>query len=364
MAKIKETAMVKKKTIADIQSELNAEFKNKSLVQTLIVNGAVTQAGVSTGSMIINEALSGSPFVGFVWGRMIEVYGPEQSGKTTLALHTLVEAQRLGVPTAFIDAEHALDPVYAESLGVNFKDMLFVQPDSGEQALEVAEAMAIKGVKFIVIDSVASLVPQAEIDGDMGDSHMGLQARLMSQACRKLVPILSKTQCTILFINQIRMKIGVMFGNPEVTSGGNALKFYASYRLECRSPRGGAKNKKTLAGVGVEEEEIETSIVMNVKTVKNKLYPPFKKVAVTIEYGEGFDKFRDAVTMLERMGAFEVVTEGKNKGKAMLAFPECKKIYTAGGLLIALRRSEKESVIRTEIVGIIKMWEEKNANNC
>ncbi len=348
-----------------LKAELNLEFKAPGLVQILSKDNQVSLDGVSTGSMRLNEALSGSPFVGFVWGRIIEAYGMEASGKTTLALQTLVEAQRLRVPTAFVDAEHALDPRYATEIGVDFDKLLFVQPDSGEQALQLVETMVKKGVKFIVVDSVASLTPQAEIDGDMGDSHMGLQARLMSQACRKLVPLCKKQGAIILFINQIRMKIGVMFGNPETTPGGKALKFYSSYRLECRSPRSGAKTKKTLAGVSATAEDTETSIDMNVKIVKNKLYPPFKKARVTIDYGKGFDKLKDVVGLLEYMGAFELVEEGKNKGKRMLKFPKLGKVYTATGLLKALRMSmdKPDAEIRIEIIDIVKEWEAKHVDN-
>ncbi len=246
---------------------------------------------VPTGSLGLDIALG---IGGFPKGRIIEIYGPESSGKTTLALHAVAEAQKQGGTCAFVDAEHALDPSYAKKLGVNLDDLLISQPDTGEQALEIADTLVRSGaVDVLVIDSVAALVPKAELEGDMGDSHMGLQARLMSQALRKLAGSISKTGCMVIFINQIRQKIGVMFGNPETTTGGNALKFYASIRLDIRRI-GAIKDKEQVVGNQT-----------RVKVVKNKMAPPFKVVEFDIMYGEGVSKMGELIDLGVKAGVID-----------------------------------------------------------
>lgn len=243
---------------------------------------------ISTGSISLDLALG---IGGLPKGRIIEIFGPESSGKTTLTLQVIAEAQKKGGTCAFIDAEHALDPVYAKKLGVNIDELVLSQPDTGEQALEIADTLVRSGaVDVLVIDSVAALVPKAEIEGEMGDSHMGLQARLMSQALRKLTGSISKTNCMIIFINQIRMKIGVMFGSPETTTGGNALKFYASVRLDIRR-----------IGAIKEKEEVIGSQT-RVKVVKNKVSPPFKTADFDIMYGEGICKNGELIDLGVKAG--------------------------------------------------------------
>ena len=245
---------------------------------------------IPSGSILLDEALG---IGGYPRGRIIEMYGPESSGKTTLALHAVAESQKLGGIAAFIDAEHALDPVYAKNLGVNIDELWVSQPDTGEQALEICENLVRSGaVDIIVIDSVAALTPQKEIEGEMGDSMMGVQARLMSQALRKLTAIVGKSKCTIVFINQIRMKIGVMFGNPETTTGGNALKFYSSVRLEIR-------RIETIDGKG-DEEAIGNRV--RVKVVKNKVAPPFRKVELDIYFGRGVNSSASLLDSAVRHG--------------------------------------------------------------
>jgi len=271
---------------------------------------------VPSGSILLDEALGVG---GYPRGRVIEIYGPESSGKTTLALHAVAEAQKKGGIAAFIDAEHALDPVYAKNLGVNIDDLWVSQPDSGEQALDIAESLIRSGaVDIIVIDSVAALTPQAEIEGDMGDAHVGLQARLMSQALRKLTGTLAKSKTILVFINQIRMKIGVMFGNPETTTGGNALKFYASVRLEVRKIETIEKG---------EEEAVGNRV--RVKVVKNKVAPPFRKVELEIMFGKGISasgSLIDAAVkydIVDKKGAWyafgeEKIGQGRDNAKLFL----------------------------------------------
>ena len=313
-----------------VEKETVDKNKNKALeaavtqIERAFGKGSIMRLGqrevveadvVPTGSISLDIALG---IGGLPRGRVVEIYGPESSGKTTLALHALAEAQKLGGTCAFIDAEHALDPIYANKLGVNTDELLLSQPDTGEQALEIADTLVRSAaVDVLVIDSVAALVPRSELEGEMGDHHVGLQARLMSQALRKLTASVSKSNTTIIFINQIRIKIGVMFGNPETTTGGNALKFYSSVRLEIRRI-GAIKDRDEVIGNQT-----------RVKVVKNKLAPPFKMVEFDIIYGEGISKTGEILDlgvtagMVEKSGSWfsynsERIGQGRENAKAYL----------------------------------------------
>src|SRR5689334_21432576 len=293
----------KQKALAATLSQIEKQF-GKGTVMCLGDEAAVGDLEtVSTGSLGLDVALGVG---GLPRGRVVEIFGPESSGKTTLTLHAIAEVQRQGGTAAFIDAEHALDPQYAKRIGVDVENLLLSQPDNGEQALEITETLVrSNAVDIIVVDSVAALVPRAEIEGDMGDSHMGLQARLMSQALRKLTGVISRSNATVIFINQIRMKIGVMFGNPETTTGGNALKFYASVRMDIRR-------------IGqIKQGEEVTGNRTRVKVVKNKIAPPFRQAEFDIMYNEGISRAGDvldlaaAADVVEKSGAWYAYNEGK-----------------------------------------------------
>jgi recombination protein RecA len=282
--------MDKQKAIDAAVLQIERAF-GKGSIMKLGARGVVDVDVVSTGSLGLDIALG---IGGLPKGRVVEIYGPESSGKTTLALHVIAEAQKAGGACAFVDAEHALDPGYARKLGVKIDDLLISQPDAGEQALEIADTLVrSNAVEVLVIDSVAALVPRAELEGEMGDSHVGLQARLMSQALRKLTSSISRSNCIVIFINQIRLKIGVMFGSPETTSGGNALKFYASVRLDIRRI-GGIKDRESVVGNQT-----------RVKVVKNKMAAPFRVVEFDIMYGEGISKVGELIDLGVKAGVVE-----------------------------------------------------------
>lgn len=306
----------KLKALEAAKLQIEKQFGQGSLMKLGAQENAQGIECIPSGSMLLDEALG---IGGYPKGRIVEIYGPESSGKTTLALHAIAEAQRKGGIAAFIDAEHALDPVYAKNLGVDIDELWVSQPDNGEQALDIAESLIRSGaVDIIVIDSVAALTPQAEIEGEMGDAHVGLQARLMSQALRKLAGTLSKSRTILMFINQIRMKIGIMFGNPETTTGGNALKFYASVRLEVRKIETIEKGDENAIGNRV-----------RVKVVKNKVAPPFRRAELEIIFGKGISRsasLLDAAVkcgVIDKKGAWytwgeEKVGQGRENAKLYL----------------------------------------------
>jgi recombination protein RecA len=287
---VEKESMNKDKALDAALGQIERAF-GKGSVMRLGQRETVETEVISSGSISLDIALG---IGGLPRGRVIEVYGPESSGKTTLALHAIAEAQKLGGTCAFIDAEHALDPIYAKKLGVNIDELLLSQPDGGEQALEITDTLVRSGaVDVLVVDSVAALVPRAELEGEMGDHHVGLQARLMSQALRKLTGSVSKSNTMVIFINQIRIKIGVMFGNPETTTGGNALKFYSSIRMEIRRI-GAIKDRDEIVGNQT-----------RIKVVKNKLAPPFKMIEFDIMYGEGFSKTGELIDLGVKAGIIE-----------------------------------------------------------
>jgi recombination protein RecA len=307
--------MEKNKALDAALAQIERAFGKGSIMRMGAKGGSEPIEVISSGSLGLDLAMG---IGGLPRGRIIEIYGPESSGKTTLALHAIAEAQKRGGTCAFIDAEHALDPLYARKLGVDVDNLLISQPDAGEQALEIADTLVRSGaVDVLVIDSVAALVPRAELEGEMGDSHMGLHARLMSQALRKLTGSVSRSQTMLVFLNQIRMKIGVMFGNPETTTGGNALKFYASIRLEIR--RIGS----------IKDREEVTGNQTRVKVVKNKLAPPFRQVDFDIMYGEGISKVGELIdlgvkaTVVEKSGSWfsydsQRIGQGRENAKQFL----------------------------------------------
>ena len=326
--------LVEKENNVDRQKALDAALAQidrafgKGSAMKLGSREALQIEAISTGSLGLDIALG---IGGLPRGRVVEIYGPESSGKTTLALHAIAEAQKGGGTAAFVDAEHALDPIYARKLGVDIDELIVSQPDTGEQALEIVDTLVrSNAIDVLVIDSVAALVPRAEIEGEMGDSHVGLQARLMSQALRKLTGSINRSRCLVIFINQVRMKIGVMYGNPETTTGGNALKFYASVRLDIRRT-GQIKDRDEIVGNAT-----------RVKVVKNKVAPPFKQVEFDIMYGEGISKIGEILDLgvkaglVEKSGAWFSydsirIGQGRENAKQFLkGNPEvCERLETA-----------------------------------
>ncbi|EJL6472159.1 recombinase RecA [Vibrio cholerae] len=331
----------KQKALAAALGQIEKQF-GKGSIMRLGDNRAMDVETISTGSLSLDIALGAG---GLPMGRIVEIFGPESSGKTTLTLELIAAAQREGKTCAFIDAEHALDPVYAKKLGVNIDELLVSQPDTGEQALEICDALARSGaVDVIVVDSVAALTPKAEIEGEMGDSHMGLQARMLSQAMRKLTGNLKQSNCMCIFINQIRMKIGVMFGNPETTTGGNALKFYASVRLDIR--RTGA----------IKEGEEVVGNETRIKVVKNKIAAPFKEANTQIMYGQGFNREGELIDlgvkhkMVEKSGAWYSYNSDKiGQGKANA----CKYLKENPEIAKTLDKKLREMLLNPENMQLI-----------
>jgi len=335
----------KDKTLDQVLADIEKQF-GKGAIMKLGEKGVKNIDVVSSGSLALDQALGVG---GYPKGRIIEVFGPESSGKTTIALHAIAEVQKNGGRAAFIDAEHALDPVYAKKLGVNTDELLLSQPDTGEQALEIVEALVrSEAMSIIVIDSVAALVPQAEIEGEMGDSHVGLQARLMSQALRKLSGVINKTNTICIFINQLREKVGIMFGNPETTPGGRALKFYSTIRLDVRRS---------------EQIKVNGEVVGNktvIKVVKNKVAPPFKTAEVEIMYGEGISRTGEVVDIASNIGiidksgawfSYKGEKIGQGKENVKLLFKNNPELY-----------KEIEDKVRNDLFGDMKE-EKKDKKN-
>ncbi|KFI26411.1 recombinase RecA [Paenirhodobacter enshiensis] len=338
----------KQKALESALAQIERQFGKGAIMRLGGDNPAAEIEATSTGSLGLDIALG---IGGLPKGRIIEIYGPESSGKTTLTLHCIAEEQKKGGLCAFVDAEHALDPIYAKKLGVNLEELLISQPDTGEQALEIVDTLVRSGaVSMVVVDSVAALTPKAEIEGDMGDATVGAQARLMSQAMRKLTGSISKSNCMVIFINQIRMKIGVMFGNPETTTGGNALKFYASVRLDIRRI-GAIKDRDEVVGNST-----------RVKVVKNKVAPPFRQVEFDIMYGEGISKVGELIDLgvkagvVEKSGAWysygdERIGQGRENAKQFLrdnpdiAYEIEDKIRASHGLDFGLAGPEGEDAV-------------------
>ncbi|MFC3058202.1 recombinase RecA [Paenirhodobacter populi] len=341
----------KQKALDSALAQIERQFGKGAIMKLGGDNPAAEIESTSTGSLGLDIALG---IGGLPKGRIIEIYGPESSGKTTLTLHCIAEEQKKGGVCAFVDAEHALDPLYAKKLGVNLDDLLISQPDTGEQALEIVDTLVRSGaVSMVVVDSVAALTPKAEIEGDMGDATVGAQARLMSQAMRKLTASIGKSNCMVIFINQIRMKIGVMFGNPETTSGGNALKFYASVRLDIRRT-GAIKDRDEVVGNST-----------RVKVVKNKVAPPFRQVEFDIMYGEGISKVGELIDLgvkagvVEKSGAWysygdERIGQGRENAKQFLrtnpdiAYEIEDKIRASHGLDFGLQGGEGDDAVTEE----------------
>ena len=337
----------KEKAIETAMVQIERQF-GKGSIMKLGSRPVIEVPVISTGSLALDRALG---IGGLPRGRVIEIFGPESSGKTTLALHAVAEAQRQGGIAAFVDAEHALDTVYSKKLGVNCDDLLVSQPDTGEQALEITDMLVRSGaIDVLVIDSVAALVPRAEIEGEMGDSHMGLQARLMSQALRKLTGTIGKTMTSVIFINQIRMKIGIVFGNPETTTGGNALKFYSSVRLDIRRIS------------AIKDGQEMTGNRTRVRVVKNKMAPPFKDAEFDIMYGEGISRTGDLLDMgveegiIEKSGSWysysgERIGQGRENAKRFLSdnADTCDKLFVRVREAMGLSKKQaQEDVAETE----------------
>ena len=332
--------------MAKEKENISADALDETLkqIQKLFGKGAVMRLGereavdvdaIPSGSLLLDEALGVG---GYPKGRIIEIYGPESSGKTTLALHAIAECQKMGGRAAFIDAEHAIDPIYAKNLGVDINELILSQPDNGEQALEIVEMLANSGsISLIIVDSVAALVPQAELDGEMGDSSVGLQARLMSKAMRKIAGILNKKECAVIFINQLREKVGVMYGNPETTSGGRALKFYASIRIDIRRTEAIKQGADIIGNT------------CRVKIVKNKVSPPFKQCEIDIIYGQGISKEAEILDRAVELGYI------KKSG----AWFEYKGSKIAQGREAAKLYIKENEDIQEELLNLVKSGEVK-----